>query len=83
MTLKTNKGANMQGNTNFVNPTQADTTEQQKRWLSWNVLSGARAIATRQFGVKHSYAGTVTPETIAKRRAKDKAAKASRKANRG
>jgi hypothetical protein len=34
------------------------------------------------FGVKHSYAGTANPTKVAKRRAKNKVAKQSRKANR-
>lgn len=49
-------------------------SEPQKRWLSWN-------FAVRNLG-KHSYAGTVPEKTIAKRRAKNKVAKASRKKNR-
>jgi len=80
---KTNKGMHITNNGQFKNPEQVALNEQQKRWLSWNVLSGARAAATRQFGVKHSYAGTAKPGVVAKRRAKDKVAKASRKANRG
>lgn len=48
--------------------------EQQRRFLSWQ-------INVRDKG-KHSYAGTVTEKTKAERRAKNKRAKASRKANR-
>jgi hypothetical protein len=51
-------------------------TENEKRWLSWSILTRA--------GVKGTYQGTLTgTEKLAKRRAKNKVAKASRKANRG
>lgn len=51
-----------------------EMNESEKRWLSWSILST---------GFKHSYQGTVSKKVIATRRAKNKVAKASRKANRG
>lgn len=70
------------GNDNaFVNPHQVtslgiehDYTEQQKRWLSWNLLVDA--------GKKHSYAGTVPKVVVERRRAKNRVARASRRTNR-
>lgn len=56
-------------------------TEEQKRWLSWNIVSGNKAKLT-PFGTKHSYEGTADPNKLAKRRAKNKVAKASRRKNR-
>lgn len=55
-------------------------TERSKRWLSWNLLSHPRG--GNGFGVKQSYAGTTNPNAVTKRRAKNKVAKASRRANR-
>lgn len=49
-------------------------TESEKRWLSWSIWAAS--------GGRHSYEGTVTKEEIAKRRAANKVAKASRKKNR-
>lgn len=58
-----------------LRPTEkSPATEEQKRWLSWNIWAGS--------GRKHTYQGTVTPEVKAKRRKAGKVAKASRKANR-
>ncbi len=50
------------------------TTEVKMRWWSWNKLVNE--------GKKHSYQGTVPANVKAKRRAKNKRAKASRKINR-
>jgi hypothetical protein len=49
-------------------------TEVQRRWLSWQFVT--------RYKNKHSYAGTVPAKVKAERRAKNKVAKASRKANR-
>lgn len=46
----------------------------QKLTLSWSIVTSKQG--------KHSYAGTVPAHVIASRRAKNKVAKASRKANR-
>lgn len=56
-------------------------TETQRRWLSWQFVT-RDAARTAFNGDKHSYAGTVPAKVIAERRAKNKRAKASRKANR-
>lgn len=49
-------------------------TEKSRRWLSWTMLT------TR--GVKGSYQGTANANAVAKRRAKNKVAKQSRRGNR-
>lgn len=54
--------------------TDTITEETKKRWFYWS-----RLVA---LGRKHNYGGTVPVKVIAKRRAKNKVAKASRKANR-
>ena len=51
-----------------------EQTATQKLWLNWQYM-------VKYFG-KHSYAGTVPEAVIAKRRARSKMAKKSRKANR-
>lgn len=56
------------------NPDKKPMTEAEKRWLSWNFLVRSK--------VKGQYSGTVPEKVKAKRRAKNKVAKASRKANR-
>lgn len=71
-------------NTNYFEmPNKAPRTEEQTRWLSWQVLSDPRRRALQLFGVKGTYQGTVPAKTIAKRRAKNRVAKQTRKANRG
>lgn len=50
------------------------TEETKKRWFFWSLLVAR--------GKKHNYAGTVSQKVIDVRRAKNKVAKASRKANR-
>lgn len=46
----------------------------QKLTMSWTIVVGK--------GLKHNYEGTVPPHVVSRRRAKNKVAKASRKANR-
>jgi len=57
-----------------------ERTENAKRWLSWTIR--VRTDMGNGFGRKHSYEGTVPESTVAKRRAKNKIAKRSRKLNR-
>lgn len=56
------------------NPDKKPMTEAEKRWLSWNFLVRSK--------IKGQYSGTVPEKVKAKRRAKNKVAKASRKVNR-
>lgn len=60
--------------TEAVKPWSDADPQTQARWWSWSVLVNK--------GLKHSYAGTVPAAVKAKRRAANKVAKASRKANR-
>lgn len=73
---------NAETTTRALTPTEkTPMTEQQKRWLSWNIVSGKERRATQQYGVKGSFQG-IDPAEKTKRRAKSKAAKAARKRSR-
>ena len=77
--MNVNTNDNMTKLDRALTPTEkTPMTEQQKRWLSWNVVSGKARKATQQYGVKGSFEG-IDPAVKAKRRKTGKAAKQARK----
>jgi len=74
---------NNSGHTGFAKPTFSSKDEAPKSIGGLLALNRLSVATGQRYGVKHVYAGTVPAHVKHHRRAKNKAARMSRRANRG